>query len=291
MARVVCIHGIGQQHTGERELRGSWHPALSDGLLRAGATTALAADDVRCVFYGDLFRPPGRTLALGDPPLDASDVQDGIETELLLAWWAEAARTDTAVLPPDSRTLARTPRAVQRALDALSRSRFFAGVALRGLVLDLRQVRRYLCDPELRDAVQQRVADAITDRTRVVVGHSLGSVVAYEALCAHPDLPVRALLTLGSPLGIRNLVFDRLRVGTTGSPGDWPGSVRHWTNLADEGDVVALVKDLRPLFGERVRCQVVHNGARAHDATRYLNTAEAGRAVEEACRDTGEAGA
>ncbi|WP_406128492.1 hypothetical protein [Streptomyces sp. NBC_00989] len=283
MARVVCIHGIGQQHTGERELHGSWHPALCDGLIRAEARFTPDASDVQCVFYGDLFRPPGRTLSFDDPPLDASDVADGFETELLLAWWREAARTDETVLPPDARTLARTPHAVQRALNSLSRSRFFAGIALRGLVLDLRQVRAYLCDQALRAAVQQRVADAVTDRTRIVVGHSLGSVVAYEALCAHPEWPVRSLLTLGSPLGIRNLVFDRLHKGVDGTSGAWPGAVEQWTNLADEGDVVALVKDLRPLFGERVRCQVVHNGARAHDATRYLNTAEAGRAVADAC--------
>jgi hypothetical protein len=31
------------------------------------------------------------------------------------------------------------------------------------------------------------------------VGHSLGSVAAYEALCAHPQWPVRALATLGPP--------------------------------------------------------------------------------------------
>lgn len=264
-------------------MHGSWHPALSDGLIRAEAGFALDASDVQCVFYGDLFRPPGRTLAFNDPPLDASDVADGFETELLLAWWHEAARTDEAVLAPDARTLARTPHVVQRALNSLSRSRFFAGIALRGLVLDLRQVRAYLCDPDLRAAVQQRVADVVTDRTRIVVGHSLGSVVAYEALCAHPEWPVRALLTLGSPLGIRNLVFDQLHTGVDGTSGTWPGAVEQWTNLADEGDVVALVKDLRPLFGERVRCQVVHNGARAHDATRYLNTAEAGRAVADAC--------
>jgi hypothetical protein len=54
-----------------------------------------------------------------------------------------------------------------------------------------------------------------------------------------------------------------LWAGATGSPGDRPGSVRHWTNLADESDVVALAKDLRPLFGERGGWQVVHNGARA----------------------------
>ncbi|MFD4630419.1 hypothetical protein ACFVYR_22595 [Streptomyces sp. NPDC058284] len=277
MARVVCVHGIGQQHVGEAQLHATWHPALADGLLRA-ATGPLAASDVACVFYGNLFRPAGRTLSVQDPPLDAADVADELESELLQRWWEEAARTDPAVVPPDARTLARTPHTVQSALNALSRSRFFAGVALRSLVLDLKQVAAYLTDPDISAEAQRRVAAAVTDDTRVVVGHSLGGVVAYEALCAHPEWPVRSLLTLGSPLGIRHLVFDRLR---TGSPGQWPGSVRHWTNIADEGDVVALVKDLRPLFGERVRCHLVHNGAQAHDVTRYLCTGEAGRAVGE----------
>ncbi|MCT7353362.1 hypothetical protein N4P33_14420 [Streptomyces sp. 15-116A] len=278
MTRVVCIHGIGQQYAGERQLHAAWHPAIADGQLRAGAASPLPAEDVSCVFYGDLFRPPGRTLTLLDPPLRASDVDEGFETELLLALWAEAARTDESVLPPDARTLARTPQTVQRALNALSRSRFFASVALRSLVLDLKQVRAYLCDPAVRDAVQERVAAAVTDRTRVLVGHSLGSVVAYEALCDHPEWPVRSLLTLGSPLGIRHLVHDRLR-----KPGAWPGGVTAWTNIADQGDVVALVKDLRPLFGDRVACHLVHNGSHAHDATRYLNTPQAGRAVTDGC--------
>ncbi|MFF5499519.1 hypothetical protein [Streptomyces aquilus] len=283
MARVVCIHGIGQQHQGERELHRSWHPALADGLARAGATSPPAENDVHCVFYGDLFRPAGRTLAVTDPPLDAADIEEGFETELLFALWTEAARTDPGVVPPDAHTLVRTPRAVQRALDALGQSRFFASLAVRALILDLKQVRSYLYDPEVRAAVQARVEAVVTDRTQVVVGHSLGSVVAYEALCAHPEWPVRTLLTVGSPLGIRRLVFDRLRTGPQGKPGDWPGSVTSWTNLADEGDVVALVKDLRPLFGQDVRCLLVHNGSRAHDATRYLNTAEAGRAIADGC--------
>ncbi|MFF0108993.1 hypothetical protein [Streptomyces hirsutus] len=283
MARVVCIHGVGQQHAGERALHAAWYPALMDGMARAGASSVLGPDDVRCVFYGDLFRPPGRTLALQDPPLDASDVTDGFEAELLLEFWAEAARTDGAVVPPDARTLVRTPRGVQRALNALSRSRFFAGVAMRGLVLDLKQVRAYLCDPSVRETVQQRVAATVSEDTRVVVGHSLGSVIAYEALCAHPEWQVRALLTLGSPLGIRNLVYDRLRAADGTKPGDRPGNVDRWTNIADEGDVVALVKDLRPLFGDRIDSHLVHNGAKAHDATRYLTTAEAGRTVADGC--------
>ncbi|MFE4824059.1 hypothetical protein ACFRFU_48515 [Streptomyces sp. NPDC056704] len=278
MARLVSVHGIGQQYAGERQLHAAWHPALTDGLTRAGAPP-LPVSDLECAFYGDLFRTAGRTLAVQDPPLDASDIAEGLESDLLLALWVEAARTDEAVLPPDARTLARTPGTVQRALNALSRSRFFAGVALRTLVADLKQVRAYLTDPVVHAAVQQRLADRIAPDTRVLVAHSLGTVVAYEALCAHPEWPVRTLVTLGSPLGIRNLVFERLRVPGDGKPGDWPGSVEQWTNIADEGDVVALQKDLRPLFGPRVEGHLVRNGARAHDATRYLNTPQAGRAV------------
>lgn len=209
-------------------------------------------------------------------PVASSSRPAGFEQDLLLAWWAEAARTDPGVPSPEARTLARTPKSVQAALNALSGSAFFTGMAERMMVSSLRQVRRYLTEPALRQEVTARVLAAIGPDTAVVVGHSLGSVVAYEALCA-AGTPVRSLVTLGSPLGIRNLVFDRLEP----APGGWPGQVSAWTNVADDGDVVALVKDLRPLFGERVRTVLVHNGSRAHDMSRYLTTAAVGQAIAE----------
>ncbi|MFC8721123.1 hypothetical protein ACFUEL_27410, partial [Kitasatospora sp. NPDC057198] len=105
----------------------------------------------------------------------------------------------------------------------------------------------------------------------------------YEALCALPGHGVRALVTIGSPLGVRNLVFDRLQPapGPAGT-GAWPGGeALAWTNLAATGDVVALVKDLRPLFGGRLRAGVLENGAHAHDATSYLTDALCGAAIAE----------
>ena len=62
-------------------------------------------------------------------------------------WWAEAARVDEGVIAPDARSLARTPRSVQAALRALSGSKFFSGLALRAMVFDLHQVRRYRPNP------------------------------------------------------------------------------------------------------------------------------------------------
>ena len=61
---------------------------------------------------------------------------------------------------PDARTLARTPGSVQAALRALSGSAFFAGLAERAMLFDLQQVRRYMTDPAVRQAVQDRVAAA-----------------------------------------------------------------------------------------------------------------------------------
>ncbi|MFI8392854.1 hypothetical protein [Streptomyces sp. NPDC085540] len=38
--------------------------------------------------------------------------------------------------------------------------------------------------------------------------------------------------------------------------------------VADTGEVLARVKDLRPVFGDRLRSAVLSNGTHAHDATR-----------------------
>ncbi|WP_405958494.1 hypothetical protein [Streptomyces phaeochromogenes] len=287
MGLVVGVHGIGKQVLGEDTLRQQWLPALNDGLKRADATQRLVESDVTMAFYGDLFRPDGEYLAVGDPVYTSKDVEAGFETELLLAWWQAAADSDSAVVSPSSQdTLAATPKSVQAALRALSGSRFFAGVALRAMVFDLKQVHRYLLDPDLRAQARGRVADQIGDDTRVVVAHSLGSVVAYEALCSRPGHQVRALVTIGSPLGIPHLILHRLEPAPLqlgGQPrGVWPGEEQLvWTNLAEDGDVVALVKDLRPAFGPDTRCARVHNGSHAHDAAAYLTDRLCGQAIKD----------
>jgi hypothetical protein len=184
MAVITIVHGIGQQHTGPHRLLAEWEPALLDGLVLAGV--GIDHVELACAFYGDLFRHPGTTLALGDPPYDAGDVTEPWEVALLQAWWREAAVVDPGVVGPDEQVMLQGSRSVQRALDALSGSKFFAGVAERVLISHLKQAWAYFHDESLRAAMIGRVADAITSDTRVLIGHSFGSVVAYEALCAHP---------------------------------------------------------------------------------------------------------
>jgi len=258
-------------------LRAVWTPALLDGIRLAGCK--LPADlDFQVAFYGDLFRPKGKK-AFGDPFYTAVDVEPGFESQLLEALWLSAAVVDSSIPGADEKTKLRTSATAQRALNALSRSRFFSDFTEKLIIGFIKQVHLYMTDEGIRQAAQDRVVAEIDEGTRVLIGHSLGSVVAYEALCAHPEWPVKVFITLGSPLGIRNLIFDRLRPAPVAGKGRFPRHGIAWTNIADAGDVVALVKELRPLFESNLQDQLVHNGSKAHDVSPYLTAQETGRAI------------
>lgn len=271
MAAIVVIHGISQQYRGEFTLRDRLFAALRDGIALAGGQ--VTDTDVDFATYGEIFRPAAEVLA-PIPYYDAHDLDD-YEQDLLMTLWRRAAEVDPRVVSPDEEVLARPPRWTVRALAALSRSRFLARIAESVFIGDLKQVRSYFRDQEVRAAAQRALAAKISADTKVVVAHSLGSVVAYEALCAHPEWPVQKLVTLGSPLGIPHLIYHRLLP----KPGAWPGSVAAWTNIVDSSDIVAAVEDLRPLFSDKIEQIRVHNGSHAHDLRPYLTEQLTGRAI------------
>jgi hypothetical protein len=278
MAVIVGVHGIAQELKGPAQLLTEWTPPLSDGLTLAGVE--LPDEGLSCAFYGDLFRPPGKRAA-GAPNYRVKDV-DEADAELLFRLWVEAARSDSTVVSPDAEVRRGTPKSVQTAVRTLMRSRFFSNMAESAFIGALKQVTSYMTDPAIKDAAQSRVDSAVTEDTRVLIGHSLGSVVAYEALHRFGREPrwasVRTFVTLGSPLGISNLIFDRLTPRPSGGTGACP-AVDRWTNISDDADVVALVKDLNPLFGDPVLDACVHNGATVHKISPYLSAVETGRAV------------
>lgn len=114
-------------------------------------------------------------------------------------------------------SLASTP--APTILCRLSRKRIFAAIAARSMIGSLKQVRRYLFEPVLRERARDRVRSVITPNAQVLVAHSLGSIVAGEA-SGHPAW---ALVTLGSPLGSSNLISDRLQPAAVNGAGVWPG--------------------------------------------------------------------
>ncbi|MEU7894768.1 hypothetical protein AB0B45_18145 [Nonomuraea sp. NPDC049152] len=111
------------------------------------------------------------------------------------------------------------------------------------------EVAAYLTDAARRERCRQDVAEVLRRRApKVVVAHSLGSVVAYETLHANPDIEVDLLITLGSPLGMRNVVFEHLLPAPVNGLGERPKGVRRWVNIADKDDIAAIPPALRACF-------------------------------------------
>lgn len=132
----------------------------------------------------------------------------------------------------------------------------------------LPEVASYLTNPRTRKAVLGLVVGRLREtRPRVVVAHSLGSLVAVEAL-AHLDEEdePELLVTLGSPMRLDS-VYVKLNALTTA----WPerrGSA--WVNLHDRADVATGSKGLDHARFPGVINIAVSNGRHSHDAEHYL---------------------
>jgi hypothetical protein len=279
------VHGIAQQYRSGPELTPVWFAALRGGLEVAGfraTADRLAEADVRVAFFGDLFRPK-RAMAGGEPPYTPADVKPGPERDLLERWYEAAVGQEPSLGPPPG-AMGPGRVAAQAMLERLLRARTFARVAQRGFIGNLKQVTAFLSTPDVKERALHRVADEVTPDTRVIIGHSLGSVVVYEYIAWYSPPQVELLVTLGSPLGIPNLVFERLTPAPAGGVGAWPGRVARWVNVADADDVVALRKRLAPLFpalgdGAGVEDHLVDNGDEPHAISRYLNAEATGAAL------------
>lgn len=286
--RILGIHGISQQFESGPELTQPWWLAVRGGLEAAGfreTADNLSLADIRVVFFGDLFRPDG-AMAVGGPLFTSADITSGPERELLEKWYMAAVKLDPSLGPPDG-ALGPGRVAVQVMLERLMRSRIFAGVAQRAFIGDLKQVTAFLNNTDIKEHVLERVSREIASDTKVLIGHSLGSVVAYEYLTRFAPPQVELLVTVGSPLGIPNVIFDRLTPAPVRGFGAWPGSVARWVNIADEDDFVALRKQLSPLFPPPagtpgVEDHIIVNGKEPHGIRQHLNAKPTGQAVASA---------
>lgn len=124
--------------------------------------------------------------------------------------------------------------------------RFVAKPILRAMVPD---TAAYLFDRETRSRTQRRLLDVLPKGTPfTLVSHSQGSIVAFDVLAKlSNEYNVRHLITLGSPLGIQEVldfVEDNAELKV-------PECVHQWTNFADPLDYVALDKSLSDEFDPR----------------------------------------
>lgn len=122
------------------------------------------------------------------------------------------------------------------------------------------------------------------DEPCVVVSHSLGTIVAYNLLTNRsPRTNIKALITIGSPLGIES-IWSRLPSDTP--PRKAPEGVGRWFNARDPQDTVALYEIAPTVYRggpEVTNYSGVANGSdNKHGIVQYLEDKVIAKAIHDA---------
>jgi hypothetical protein len=285
MPHLILVHGRGQAFAIPETARRELAEATRWGLQRAGYDY-IDWIPIDFAFYGDLYRSDADAAdggaERGGASLEHSALQAAIAGDLL-------GVTETAADPEAERL--GVPDLVR--LVATLDERF--GVGARFVRRFMADVAAYLDDQDLRERTIDRVRDAVMQADlAVLVGHSLGSIAAYELLLRDPGLHVGALVTFGSPLGLPTV---RRRLQQRGAD-RFPPNLRRWVNVYNQEDFVAAVPLLQPLYpsGDDRSIEDVEalgqdpslrNPAAAHDIATYLSSMAMGRALTQVLDELG----
>ncbi|MDN5853784.1 MAG: alpha/beta hydrolase [Actinomycetia bacterium] len=288
---LVLVHGRAQQDKDADELKAQWLTALRAGLAKSGLELPIPESDVRFPYYGDTLRdlvedvPADQAAAIRirGEGMDAAqrDFTRAIVEEIKAA---EGLTREQLIAVSNRQVVARGPVQwpwVQAVLEALDR--FVPGASAVSIALFTHDVYHYLRHPGVRDRIDTGVRKAITPGVpAVVVGHSLGSVVAYNILRrdgAALGWEVPLYVSVGSPLGISEIRRALRPVGR-------PACVERWFNAMDDRDVVALF----PLDGTHFPITppienwtgVRNSTSNRHGIAGYLDDAQVARRVHDA---------
>ena len=261
---ILLVHGRGLLDRDTAGLRRLWQQAIESGGRAYTRGQLLSDGDGRRVWYADIL----------DPSSMASCDRD-------------TRRADGSSENAELRSFASAVGGVLSLITTLIDDRD-QSVELRSLAGDL----EFVANSRKRCAVGARLTSAIDSARRqgrpvILVAHSLGSVVAYDALASAKDAPpVERLVTVGAIVGapgMRQLLLggaldDTLRI---------PTSVKSWVNVRRPGDPFAtpLSRSIIPQRDGRLVRDVLTeapettDAAEAHDVVGYLRDAVAARAI------------
>jgi hypothetical protein len=299
MAHVTFIHGIGNKPD-PVTLLNEWHIALSDN-----DGPDLEALDVSSsmVYWADmLYATPAPEETVHEASLlEVEGIVDAEDADL--RWLDDVRDEERRFVEALGRKVGLAE--VSATIDEDAPDPIEAGTPLEAVPLPkwlkkrlmrvlLRDVHHFLYDAtfsprpgenySIRRDVRARVLEALEQGAalpgpHLLVGHSLGSVIAYDALTGIDDAPaVDALLTVGSPLGISE-VRDGLTPPWTAENG-WPSKRlgnRTWWNVFDGLDPVCGFLDcnIAPNYRRAGRIRVAdigvsNEGYWRHSIAKYL---------------------
>jgi len=160
---------------------------------------------------------------------------------------------------------------------------------------------------DIRELLKQELRSQLSNNEKILlIGHSLGSVIAYDTLWELSHLEnltgkIDLFLTIGSPLGL-NYIQHRLMGHERQGRNKYPTNIRHWVNISSVGDVVALgrvfsesFKQMRSLdIIESIddHCEGIYNffrneeGLNCHRSYGYLVNPAVGKVIADWCKQS-----
>ncbi len=279
--RILFVHGRSQGGKSEAVLLSEWQEALDMGLAISGDTLdANLTFDMP--FYGDVLDDFVERANLPSP---TDIVRMGTNSDHGFEQFAQSTLLEISVaggigdveiqqeMPAGPKEMGPQNWEWVQALVKVIDKRWpkISGYSIERFLQD---VYLYLDKPIVRKAIDRIVEEKLREERTLIVGHSLGSVVAYNVLRQN-KIDVAGFITIGSPLGIKAVT------GQLGLPSNPAGSL--WFNAYDERDIVALnpLDAMHfPVAPEIENFSEVKNGtANRHGISGYLGDGTVARKV------------
>jgi hypothetical protein len=264
--KLIYLHGVG-----DGDSDSSWFEALNASLVEQDMPS-ISAEDVIAPFYSDLLGSEHAEGAVPKPTVSSSMSGRSTERARFINRQIEAARlvgADASVQSlgfplPDFDPADGAMGAIAKAMP----NKWYAQ--------EIKQIRAYVHRKAIRGAVLTRVLESIPQHGElVIVGHSLGSVVAVDILSRlSVDVSVRRLVTIGSPAHTGLFAVSRREL-----IGNFPYSrTNSWLNFFSRRDPVTRARGLATVFADvqDFRVSIGHVG---HSSKAYLAQPSVARAV------------
>jgi pimeloyl-ACP methyl ester carboxylesterase len=286
--RLLFVHGIGQGGKKPADLEKAWIDTLRTGYKNASLLfpDSLSVD---FPFYGDALdaRVAKSKLPLPQDITPKGGAAPSPYEEFLrnsLEEMKESANISDAEVAAEAGPIPAAEKGIQnwRLTQALARviDKRLPNFTSHTIERYLRDVYLYVSNRNVAREINAIVESKLTDEPTVVVGHSLGSVVAYRVLLEQgAKVKLRRYITVGSPLGIRT-ISSQLGVLK------YPTAELNWYNAYDGGDIVALNPLKDPWFKTEPAI-TNYSGVRnatdnQHGIIGYLNDVTVAKCIAEA---------
>lgn len=246
--KVVYLHGVGD---GDTDM--GWLEALNLGLAQHGVPT-LSPGDVIAPQYSDLLRNQGPPTKHPKRTYNERNDHDARRAFEYRQARVQHQLRKTGIV----RTFGfgRVPNGtLERIQDRQINARRL-----------LAQVKNYMTEETIRAAVLQSILDAVPNSGRILlIGHSLGSVIAIDLLDHLPEsIHVQRFITIGSPAG-----SEALHRGSERILKRFPyARVDDWSNFLDCYDPVTAGRGLTHIFPGAQDFGI--DGAGRHKSKYYL---------------------